>query len=149
MSKAPICRAFGVKRATLYDTLARHDLGLGTRGTTAARREAPSLTTVSEGRSILMAVPTSYQFLEARPRSHYRQLWVKGRHVRAEVLYRCTVGAEPRTPREVTQDYDLPLAAAVQHEALLTAERTREATRMQATGLDHPPALPAAQPTSA
>jgi uncharacterized protein (DUF433 family) len=103
-----------------------------------------------------MAVQTIYHFLEARPRSHYRQLWVKGRHLRAEVLYRCTVGAEPRTPAEVAQDYDLPLevveeaiAYAVQHEALLTAERTREATRMQALGLDRPPSIPAEPPASA
>lgn len=103
-----------------------------------------------------MAVPTSYQFLEARPRSHYRQLWVKGRHLRAEVLYRCTVGPEPRTPLEVAQDYDLPLAAveeaiayARHHEALLSAERAREAARMQALGLDQPPTVPAVPVASA
>lgn len=28
MSKAAVCRTFGLKRATLYDTLARSDLGL-------------------------------------------------------------------------------------------------------------------------
>ena len=53
-----------------------------------------------------MATQVQYQYLEPRPRSHYRQLWVKGRHLRAEVLYRCTVGVEPRTPEEVAQDYE-------------------------------------------
>jgi uncharacterized protein (DUF433 family) len=103
-----------------------------------------------------MAMQTFYRFLEARPRSHYRQLWVKGRHLRAEVLYRCTVGAEPRTPTEVAQDYELPLevieeaiAYAIQHEALLTAERDREVVRMHALGLDWPPCIPVENPTSA
>ena len=50
-----------------------------------------------------MATQVQYQYLEPRPRSHYRQLWVKGRHLRAEVLYRYTVGVEPRTPEAVTQ----------------------------------------------
>lgn len=64
-------------------------------------------------------------------------MWVKGRHLRAEVLYRCTVWPAPHTPLEVTQDYDLPFAAveetiayAVHHEAFLAAERARKAARM-------------------
>lgn len=103
-----------------------------------------------------MAVSTAYTFLEPRPRSHYRQLWVKGRHLRAEVLYRLTVGAEARTPAEIAEDYDLPVEAvheaiayALDHPALLEAERAREGTRLQYLGLDHPPAVPVGPPTSA
>ena len=103
-----------------------------------------------------MAVSTVYTFLESRPRSHYRQLWVKGRHLRAEVLYRLTLGTEARTPEEVAQDYDLPVEAvqeaiayAREHQALLEAERAREFTRLQRLGLDQPPVMPADQPTSA
>lgn len=103
-----------------------------------------------------MAVSTVYTFLEPRPRSHYRQLWVKGRHLRAEVLYRLTVGAEARTPEEVAHDYDLPVEAvheamayARHHHALLEAERAREFTRLQQLGLDQSPAVPVDQPTSA
>jgi len=103
-----------------------------------------------------MAVRTAYTFLESRPRSHYRQLWVKGRHLRAEVLYRRTVGAEALLPEEVAHDYDLPVAAvheaiayALHHQALLEAERAREVTRLQQLGLDHPPYIPMDQPTSA
>src|SRR5438309_11473222 len=80
-----------------------------------------------------MASPKRYRFLEPRPGSNYRQLWVKGRHMRAEVLYRCTVGPEARTPEEVAQDYQLPVETvleavdyAVKNVALLTAERQRE-----------------------
>jgi uncharacterized protein (DUF433 family) len=61
-----------------------------------------------------MATQMQYQYLEPRSRSNYRQLWIKGRHIRAEVLYRLTIGAEPRTPEEVAQDYDLPVAAVLE-----------------------------------
>jgi hypothetical protein len=47
-----------------------------------------------------MTTQVQYQYLESRPHSHYRQLWVKGRLIRAEVLYRCTVGMAPRTSEE-------------------------------------------------
>jgi len=43
----------------------------------------------------MMQTQVDYQFLESRPRSNYRQLWVKSRHIRAEVLYRLTIGPEP------------------------------------------------------
>ena len=85
-----------------------------------------------------MASPKQYQFLESRPGSNYRQLWVKGRHMRAEVLYRCTVGQEPRTPKQVAEDYQLPVEAvleaidyAVKNAAFLTAERQREEMRAE------------------
>jgi uncharacterized protein (DUF433 family) len=96
-----------------------------------------------------MATAVQYQYLEPRPRSHYQQLWVKGRHIRAEVLYRLTVGVEPRTPEEVAQDYNLPVEAvqeaidyAVRNQKVLEAERAREAARMQQLGIDQPPFVP-------
>jgi uncharacterized protein (DUF433 family) len=91
-----------------------------------------------------------YQHLELRPGSNYRQLWVKDRHMRAEVLYRLTVGPEPRTPEEIAEDYDLPLDVvreaieySMQHKDLLDAERAREEHRMRSAGLDRPPHVPA------
>lgn len=97
-----------------------------------------------------MATQVQYQHLETRPRSNYRQLWVKGRHIRAEVLYRLTVGPEPRTPQEVAQDYDLPIETvqeaidyAVRNRKLLDAERAQEKARMKQLGLDKPPFVPA------
>jgi uncharacterized protein (DUF433 family) len=102
-----------------------------------------------------MATQVQYQHLETCPRSHYRQLWVKGRHIRAEVLYRLTVGLEPRTPEEVAQDYDLPIEAvqeaidyAVRNQKLLDAERAREKARAEQLGLDKPPFVPADHPTN-
>jgi hypothetical protein len=52
-----------------------------------------------------MALQTTYQFLEPRAESNYRQLFVRGRSLRAETLYRATIGAEPRTPEEVAADF--------------------------------------------
>ena len=102
-----------------------------------------------------MATQMQYQHLERRPRSHYRQLWVKGRHIRAEVLYRLTVGLEPLTLEEVAQDYDLPIEAvkeaidyAVRSQELLDAERAREKARLEQLGLDKPPFVPADRPTN-
>jgi len=96
-----------------------------------------------------MATQLQYQFLESRPRSNYRQLWIKGRHMRAEVLYRLSVGPEPRTPDEIAEDYDLPVDAvveainyAIRNQELLNAERAREETRMRQLGLDRLPHVP-------
>jgi uncharacterized protein (DUF433 family) len=96
-----------------------------------------------------MATQVHYQYLETRPRSNYRQLWVKGRHIRAEVLYRLTVGVEPCTPEEVAQDYDLPIETvqealdyAGRNQKLLDAERRREEARMKQLGLHEPPFVP-------
>jgi hypothetical protein len=101
-----------------------------------------------------MAVQTTYQFLEPRPGSNYRQLFVKGRKLRAEILYRAIVGPEPRTPEEVSQDFDVPLEAvheAVQyglhHEPLLRQEREEVLANIRARGLDQPPFVPADTPT--
>ena len=96
-----------------------------------------------------MSVQVEYKFLESRPRSNYRQLWVKGRHMRAEVLYRCTVGPEPETPEQVAKEYDLPAEAVLEaieyctrEKELLDAERTREAASIRARGLDRYPHAP-------
>jgi uncharacterized protein (DUF433 family) len=90
-----------------------------------------------------------YQHLESRPDSNYRQLFVKGRRIRAEVLYRETVGLEPRTPEEVARDFDVPLEAVLEaadycqhNEDLLRREREREQEWIRAGGLDRPPLAP-------
>jgi len=96
-----------------------------------------------------MSVQIEYKFLEARPRSNYRQLWVKGRHMRAEVLYRATVGAEPESPEMVAQEYGLPVEVVLeairyctQHKDLLDEERARESASIRARGWDRYPHAP-------
>lgn len=90
-----------------------------------------------------------YHHLERRPDSNYKQLFVKGRKLRAEVLYRLTVGIEPRTPAEVARDYDLPLEVVldaiqycIENEDLLRQERDRELQWIRRRGLDKPPFVP-------
>jgi hypothetical protein len=106
-----------------------------------------------------MSTQIEYSFLESRPRSNYRQLWVKGRHMRAEVLYRCTVGPKPQSAEGVALDYDLPVEAvreaveyveavreAVEYcernKDLLDEERALESASIRARGLDRYPYAP-------
>jgi hypothetical protein len=96
-----------------------------------------------------MALQTTYQFLEPRAESNYRQLFVRGRSLRAEILYRATIGAEPRTPEEVAADFGVPLAAVHEavhycsyNEELLRQEREAVLADIRARGFDKPPMYP-------
>ncbi len=97
-----------------------------------------------------MSPTTEYRYLVPRSGSNYQQLFVRGsRKIRAEVLYRLTVGPEPRTPEEVAVDYDLPAEAvheaihyARNHESLLRTEREREEQAVRKLLLNQPPAAP-------
>ncbi len=96
-----------------------------------------------------MSEPTAYKYLGPRYGSNYRQYFVKGRNLRAETLYRESVGLEPRTPEEVAEDYEVPVEAVyeaiqycTQHEELLRQEREEELASVRALGLDKPPHAP-------
>ena len=52
-----------------------------------------------------------YQHLEARPGSNYRQLFLKGRRIRAAVVDEEIHGPDPRTPEEFARDFQVPLEA--------------------------------------
>ena len=59
-----------------------------------------------------MSTEKTYKHLEHRPCSFYRQLFVKGRRIRAEILYGLTIpgdDGEVYTPEEVAEDFGLPL----------------------------------------
>jgi hypothetical protein len=91
-----------------------------------------------------------YRYLAPRPGSNYRQYYLKDRRkIRAEILYRMTVGPEPRTPEQVATDYKVPVEAVreaieycVLNEGLLREERDRETADLRARGLDRPPFVP-------
>ena len=98
-----------------------------------------------------MAGHPPYKFLEPRPGSNYRQLFLRGRNLLAEVVYRATMGPEPRTPDEVAQDYGIPreavdeaVAYCRRHADLLQHEREDVLTDIRQRGLDTPPGAPAA-----
>jgi uncharacterized protein (DUF433 family) len=86
-----------------------------------------------------------YQHLEPRPGSNYRQLFLKGRRIRAAVVHEAVHGPDPYTPEEFSRDYDVPLEAvreALEYVAnnlpLIESERDREAVDIRARGLDRP-----------
>ncbi len=86
---------------------------------------------------------TQYQHLEPRPGSNYRQLFLKGRRIRAAVVHEAVHGSDPYTPEEFAHAYDVPLEAVrealdyvAHHLSLIEAERDREANNVRARGLD-------------
>jgi hypothetical protein len=96
-----------------------------------------------------MAIDTTYKFLEYRPGSNYRQMFLKGRNLRAEILYRATIGPEPRTLDEVASDYGVPREAVeeavdycLHHADVLQQEREDVLADIQRRGLDIPPNVP-------
>jgi uncharacterized protein (DUF433 family) len=88
---------------------------------------------------------TQYQHLEPRAGSSYRQLFLKGRRIRAAVVYEAVHGPDPYTPEDFAREYRVPIEAvreALDYVAnnlpLIEAERDREAADVRARGLDRP-----------
>jgi uncharacterized protein (DUF433 family) len=101
-----------------------------------------------------MATVLTYRFLEARPKSAYLQLFIKGTRIRAEIIYRAHVNSEePRTPEQLAADYGLPLEAV--REAIdygrsdppeIAADIAREEAIMAASGQSAPEQKSNSQP---
>ena len=96
-----------------------------------------------------MALETEYNHLEARPGSNYCQLFVKGRRIRAVILYDETRNIEPRTPEQIATDYDVPLEAVLEaidycrrNPEVLAADYQMEEESIRKYGLDKPPYVP-------
>src|ERR1700730_15961220 len=89
-----------------------------------------------------------YKYLQPKRGSRYQELAVSGR-IRAEILYRETLGPEPLSPEQVATEYDLPVEAVLeaihyceQNRELLDAERAREQATIKARGFDRWPHAP-------
>jgi hypothetical protein len=89
-----------------------------------------------------MVESTGYIHLAPRDGSAYQQYFVKGGNLRAETLFRATVGPEPMTPEEVARDYDVPVEVireAIEYchrnAALLKKERDEDWSDSRARGL--------------
>jgi hypothetical protein len=95
-----------------------------------------------------------YQYLLADCWSSYQGLFIKDpRKMRAEWIYRETVGEDPRTPEEVAADFDLPLDAVLEaihycthHEDFLRQEREREYAHIDEMEKKYPSLKPSAAP---
>src|SRR5580658_2352137 len=88
-----------------------------------------------------------FKYLRPKRGSRYKQLFF-GR-IRAEVLYRETVGQEPLTPVKVAREYNVPIEAVleaidycIKNKDLLDAERAREEADIKASGRDKWPYAP-------
>jgi hypothetical protein len=84
-----------------------------------------------------------YHYLAPREGSRYRRYFLKGRNLRAETLYRATIGPEPLTPEEVAADYNVPVEAVrealdycLHHAELLQREREEDWAESQSRGRD-------------
>jgi uncharacterized protein (DUF433 family) len=87
-------------------------------------------------------IETNYRHLESRPGSNYRQLFLKGRRIRAAVVDEAIHGPDPYTPEEFAQEFHVPLEAVLEalnyvehHRSLIQQEREEEAARLRARGL--------------
>src|SRR5271166_4688546 len=94
-----------------------------------------------------MATSTAarYMHLEPRPGSNYHQLFIKGRRIRAAVVYEAVHGPHPYTPEEFALNYGVPMEAVrealdyvANNLALIESQRDREAADVRARGLDRP-----------
>lgn len=94
---------------------------------------------------MMSTISTKYHFLEANPRSAYKQLFVTGTRIRARVLYGWYACEEPMSPEEIATDYGLPVEAV--EEAIsycesnppeLDEDYRREEALMHATGMTEP-----------
>ncbi len=95
-----------------------------------------------------MPEPTRYKYLQPKRGSRYQQLAVNGR-IRAEILYRETLGSEPLRPDQIAAEYNLPVDAILEaihycehNRDLLDAERAREQAVIEARGFDRWPHAP-------
>jgi hypothetical protein len=95
-----------------------------------------------------MSDQIQYKHLTPKRGSSYRQLAVNGR-IRAEIIYRQTVGLEPLTPEEVAREYSIPVEAVheavdycLRNQEILDADRAMEEASIKARGLDKWPYAP-------
>lgn len=94
-----------------------------------------------------MSTPqVEWKYLEARPNSFYRQLFVKGTQIRARSLYGWHRSEEePMSPEQLAAEFGLPLEAVYEVIAYCRAnppeieqDFRREEALMEATGMSDP-----------
>ena len=89
---------------------------------------------------------TTWKYLAPNPKSAYKQLFIRGRRIRARDLFGAYMSVEePMTPMEIAADYGLPLEAVEEAIAYCQADPPeiredfeREERKMQATGMNDP-----------
>ncbi len=85
-----------------------------------------------------------WKYLAPNPKSHYKQLFIKGTRIRARILYGEFMSEEePRTPEQIAADYELPVEAVKEAIAYcqsnppeIAEDFRREEALMEATGMN-------------
>src|SRR5687768_3957646 len=94
----------------------------------------------------MSVTPKVWKYLVPKPRSHYKQLFVKDRWISARTLYGAYAREEnPMTPAEIAADRNLPLEAVLESIAYcesnppeLLEDYARDEALMEATGMNDP-----------
>jgi uncharacterized protein (DUF433 family) len=93
------------------------------------------------------ASKTQWQYLEPRPSSWRKQLYFKGKRLKAFDVW-MTMLVEEMTPEETALDWDLPLAAVEEaikycqtHQDLLKQEAEAERRYLEAAGISLEPKI--------
>jgi uncharacterized protein (DUF433 family) len=89
---------------------------------------------------------TTWKYLAPNPKSAYKQLFIKGRRIRARTLYGLFMSAdEPMTPEDIAREYDLPVEAVKEAIAYCQTDPPEiredfeaEERIMEATGMNDP-----------
>ena len=90
--------------------------------------------------------PHTWKYLDRKPGSSYKQLFVKGRNIAARTLYgRYMSAEEPMTPEEIAADYNLPLEIVLEAIAYcesnppeIVSDWAAEEALAEATGMNDP-----------
>jgi uncharacterized protein (DUF433 family) len=94
----------------------------------------------------MSTTPHTWKYLDRKPGSYYKQLFVKGRNIAARTLYgRYMSAEEPRTPEEIAADYQLPLEIVLEAIAYcesnppeIASDWAAEEALAEATGMNDP-----------
>src|SRR3954471_6804274 len=89
---------------------------------------------------------TNWKHLEPNPKSLYRQLFIKGKRIRARIVYGMYMSAAgPMTPAEIAADFGLPVEAVQEAIAYcqtgppeIKKDFEREERLMEASGMNDP-----------
>lgn len=58
--------------------------------------------------------PRTWKYLAPKPKSSYKQLFVRGTRISARTLYGLCANTEPMTPEEIAREFNLPVEAVLE-----------------------------------
>jgi len=93
----------------------------------------------------VMSTPSQYKCLVRKPKSLYKQLFIKDRWVSARHIYGQSVGEDARTPEQLAEDFNVPLEAVLESIAYcksdppeIAEDFAAEEALMEADGMNDP-----------